>query len=198
MNLILLLGSYDPQTKVHLNIVKEQIVKTFSGENVYSLLLDAVEIYFAGIIQVLAEVLDKNQATLFIFHNETLADVCDIDLEDGLDKSVYSFLKERYEIQNLHKLPIYAKFNNLLMFAKAIFLIRDREETRGGEYVELMHALFQGHSEKIWVFRRNGVRLSSMLMEYLDKFKVKIRPYTKHQNLIRGVIRILKYELSSS
>lgn len=198
MNIILLLGSYDPQTKAHLDTVREEIVKKFSGEDVYSSLLDDLEIYSTRTIQVLVELFDKDKATLFIFHRGVLADVYDINLKNNLDETVYSFLKGKYEIQKFSKEPIYRKFNSLMRLAKALFLIRDREETRGGEYIELMHALSQGHSEKIWFFKRNGVRLSAMLMEYLDKFRVKIRPYTNQQDLITEAIRILTYELSSS
>jgi hypothetical protein len=81
-----------------------------------------------------------------------------------------------------------------MQIAKAIFLVRQKEETRCGEYLELMHALFRGHSEKIWFFKRNGIELSSMLMEYLDKFKVKMRTYKKEQDLTTTIVRILKYE----
>jgi len=198
MIIVLLLGSYDPRTKAHLETLKEEIAKNFSGENVYSFLLDELEIYSAGMIQVLAELVNKDKVTLFLFHNGTLADVYDIKLKDNLDESVYSFLKEKYEIQSFSKEPIYSKFNDLMRLARVIFLVRDREETLGGEYVELMHALFQGHSEKVWFFKRNGVRVSAMLMEYLDKFRVNMRHYVKQQDLAAGIIRILRYELSPS
>ncbi|MEM2971740.1 MAG: hypothetical protein QW270_04885 [Candidatus Bathyarchaeia archaeon] len=80
--------------------------------------------------------------------------------------------------------------------AKAIFLIRHKEETRGGEYLELMHAIFSGYSEKVWFFKRNGLQLSAMLMEYMDKFKVNMRTYNNGKSLITAVTRILKYSLS--
>ena len=60
-----------------------------------------------------------------------------------------------------------------------------------------MHAMFEGHTQKVWLLKRNGVRLSAMLMEYLDKFKVNIRSYSDKQDLITEVERILKYALSS-
>jgi len=52
---ILLLGSFDPQTKAQLEDIKEEIVKTFSGENVYALLLDGVEVYFSDVVEVLTD-----------------------------------------------------------------------------------------------------------------------------------------------
>lgn len=181
-----------------MEILKEEIAKGFSGENVYTVLLDNVEVYFADTIQVLVELLNTKRVTLFIFKDNVLSDVYDIDLKNGLDETVYSFLKEKYVVKKIVKEPVFNKFSNLMRLAKTIFLIRDKEETRGGEYVELIHAISQGHSDKVWFLKRNGVRLSAMLMEYLDKFKVNMRTYNDKQDLITEVTRILKYELSSS
>lgn len=195
INIILLLGSYDPQTKSHLETLREEIAKKFSGENVYSFLLDDLEIYSADLIEVLVESFDKNKAALFIFKRGVLVESDQITLKNGLDETIYRFLKEKYGVQKFRKTPIFTKFEALMGLAKALFLIRDREETRGGEYVELIHAMLQGHSKKIWFFKRNGVRVSAMLMEYLEKFRVKMRPYINQQDLVTGIIRILRYEL---
>ncbi len=45
--IILLLGSYDKETKKILDVIKEQIAKisTYYGENIFTLLLENVEIY---------------------------------------------------------------------------------------------------------------------------------------------------------
>ena len=56
--IVLLLGSYDPRTKSTLENVKEDIVKNFSGENVYALLLDTVEEYSADHLEILTELLN--------------------------------------------------------------------------------------------------------------------------------------------
>lgn len=190
------MGSYDPQTKSYLEVIREEIAKKFSGENVYTILLDSTEIYSTEVFQVLAELLNNAKATLFLFENGVLSDVFDINLKNSLDDTVYDFLKEKFGVKRIRKETIFDKFDALMRLAKVILLLRDKEETRGGEYVELMHAIFEGHSPKIWFFKRNGVRLSAMLMEYLDKFKVNLRPYSDKQDLITEAIRILKYELS--
>jgi len=161
---------------------------------VYTFLLDNVEIYYSEIVQVLAELSNEDKATFFIFQDSQLIDVYDVNLKNGLDETVYNFLKEKYGVQRVNKQPIFEKFNLLMRLAKAIFLIRHKEETRGGEYLELMHALFSGHSEKVWFFKKNGLQLSTMLMEYLDKFRVNMRTYTDEQSLTSATVRILKYE----
>lgn len=197
ITIVLLLGSYDPQTKSFLEIIREEIAKKYSGENVYTLLLDNTEIYLAENIQILTELFDKAMATLFIFKNGMLSDVQDVNLKHSLDETVFDFLKEKYGIQRISKEPIFNKFNTMIRLAKVIFLVRDKEETRGGEYVELMHVLFERHSQKVWFLKRNGIRLSAMLMEYLDKFKVNLRSYSDKQDLLSEIARLLKYEISS-
>jgi hypothetical protein len=194
--IILLLGSYDSETKFHLESLKEEIAKSFSGENVYAFLLDNLEIYHSNIVQVLIELFNETKATFFIFEGDKLVDVCDIDVKNGLDETVYAFLKEKYDVEKINKPPIFEKYTILMRLAKAIFLIRHKEETRGGEYLEFMHALFSGYSEKVWFFKKNGLQLSAMLMEYMDKFKVNMRTYNDEKSLTSTVIRILKYTLS--
>jgi len=196
--IILLLGSYDSNTKPILENLKEEIVKNFSGENVYAILLDTVEEYRADDLEILTEQSNENKVTLFIFEHTQLTDVYDIKIENEVETSIYNFLKQKYQIKKINKLPIFEKFDTLMQVTRAILLIRHKEETRGGEYLELMHALFRGYAEKIWFFKRNGIDLSAMLMEYLDKFKVKMRTYKKEQDLTTAIMRILKYELQST
>ena len=190
--IILLLGSYDPETKSILEYTKEEIVKRFPG-NVFAVLLEHLNIYTFAKIAVLTETFDKNKITLYIFEGGSLSDMHDIDLKNDPDEIVYHFLKEKYEIDRMKKLPVFHKLDRLMQLAKTIFLIRHREETRGGEYIELMHALFQGHSNKVWFFKKEGIHLSALLMEYLDKFKINMRPYRNFSDLKTGILRILEY-----
>jgi hypothetical protein len=196
---ILLLGSFDRQTKACLENIKEEIVKTFSGENVYALLLDRAEVYFSDIVEVLTELSGEGTVTLFIFQDNQLVDMEELKLEkEDLDKVVYDYLKKKYDITKFNRLPIFDKLDILLRNAKLIFLLWDKEETRGGEYLELMHALFRGHAEKIWFLKKNEIALSSMLMEYLDKYAVKMRTYQGETDLKETVMRTLQYQLRNS
>ena len=196
---ILLLGSFDPQTKPLLENVKEEIVKSFSGENLFALMLDKLEIYTADDTEILTELSGEKTLTLFIFQNSQLIDMVDIKLKDAsVDTTVYDYLKENYPIKKIDKLPIFSKLDALMRNATAIFLLRHREETRGGEYLELMHALFRGHAGKIWFLKKNEIALSAMLMEYLDKYQVKMRTYREEKDLKDNILRILKYQIQNS
>jgi len=123
----------------------------------------------------------------------------ELNLEkDDVDKTIYDYLKKKHNITKFNRLPVFDKLDVLMRNAKVIFLLRDKEETRGGEYLELMHALFRGHAEKIWFLKKNGIALSAMLMEYLDKYEVKMRTYQGRRDLDSAVIRTLKYQLRNS
>jgi len=197
ITIILLLGSYDPQTKSCLELVKEEIVKSYSGENLYAFLLDTVETYDTDKFTILVERLNK-KVTIFVFHqfDSRLIDVEDVKIEKDLDETVYTFLKNKYDIKKTKKTPIFKKFDIMMRISQNIIVLRDKEETRGGEYLELLHAIFQNYSDKIWFFRRDGIQLSAMLMEYLDNFRIKIRSYNSEKNLLSSVMRVLGYEIS--
>ena len=51
----------------------------------------------------------------------------------------------------------------------------------------------RGYGDKCILFKRGGVELSSMLMEFLDKFNVNIRSYSSQNKLVEFVIRYLRY-----
>ncbi len=195
----LLLGSYDPQTKQYLEKVKEEIVKYFSGENVYALLLERLEIYETDIGLALTERIADDRMSVFLFQENQILDIDEIKLQGkNFDANLYSYLKQKYEAQMITKHTIFDKLDILMHSANAIFLLRQKEETRGGEYLELMHALFRGHSNKILFFKKEGIELSAMLMEYLDKHKVVMRSYKSEQELVDSIIRIVMYRLHDS
>jgi len=198
MAFVLLLGSYDSQTKEYLDDIKGTIEMNFSGEYLSSFMLEDVELYFSEQLQVIAELTHNGKATLFIFrHHQELEDVFDVDLKGDLDDTVYHFLKKKYGVTLKTKESVFQKFDFMMRAAKTLLLIRDREETRGGEYVELMYAISKGHANKVWFLRRDGVRLSSMLMEYLDKAKVNMRPYIDYSDLKGEIVRLLRCSVLS-
>ena len=165
----------------------------------YALLLDGVEVYFSDVVEVLTESSGEDRITLFTFQDNQLVDMDDLKLEKAdVDKTIYDYLRKKHNITKFNRLSVFDKLDVLMRNTKVIFLLRDKEETRGGEYLELMHALFRGHAEKIWFLKKNGIALSAMLMEYLDKYGVKMRTYQRRRDLESAVIRTLKYQLRNS
>jgi hypothetical protein len=198
VSIVLLLGSYDKSTKSVLDNIKEEIARIFSGK-IFAFVLSTLEIYFTKRFEILAEIEQNKQITLFLFEGANLYDVEDLPLEPDKEPSevAYAFLKNKFGIYKIKKQPTIAKYNFLMNLAKEIFLIREEELTRGGEYVELMHALFSDEANKIWFFSKKSLTISSMLMEYLDMFRVKMRSYTGLPDLKKGIVRIVDYLISA-
>ncbi|TSA57899.1 hypothetical protein D4R42_00720 [bacterium] len=155
VSIVLLLGSYDRATKDILDKIKEEIAKIFAGKT-FAFLLENLEVYTSDRFEVLVEIEDGLQITIYLFEGKSLRDVLDLPLKAGEkpDDIVYSYLKQKFNVSAINKQSVEAKFDTLMGLAVEIFLIRHKEETRGGEYVELMHALFRGLSEKIWFFKK--------------------------------------------
>lgn len=193
-SMVLLLGSYDTNTKNALNRVKDEIAKQFSGKP-YAFFLANVEIYMTDRFQILTETEEDKRLTLYLFEDNLIYDIYDLPFSKGQDQKqlVYKFLSERFGVSVVKRQPLAQKFEWLMTLSKRIFLIREEELTRGGEYVELMHILFTGKGEKLWLFSKKSVELSSMLMEYLDLFQVKMRSYSDINNLLVGILRTLEY-----
>ncbi len=174
-------------------------MKYFAGENVYALLLERLEIYETDVGLVLTEQVADDRMSVFLFQDNQIADVDDIKVHsNNFETSLYSYLNEKYGARKISKHTVFDKLDNLMLSANAIFLLRHKEETRGGEYLELMHALFRGHSNKIWFFKKESIELSAMLMEYLDKHKVVMRSYKSEQDLVDSMIRTILYRLQDS
>jgi hypothetical protein len=194
ISMVLLLGSYDAKTKAILDNIKEEIAKQFSGKP-FAFLLASIEIYMTDRFQVLTEIEEGKRITIYLFENNTLCDVYDlpVTIDQDQQQAVYDFLSRKFDISQIKKQTVMQKFGWLMTLSKAIYIIREKELTRGGEYVELMHTLYVDKGEKVWFFAKNSIEVSSMLMEYLDAFKVKMRPYFGTNDLMTSIIRLVGY-----
>jgi hypothetical protein len=193
--MVLLLGSYDNKTKPILDSSKEEIERVYAGE-VFTAVLSNLELYDTENFQVLTETNEEKKImSIYLISDYGFQEAYDLPLpsEDKRDEYVRNFLKKKYGLLSAAKEPTAYKLDNLIRAAEVIFLIRHKEETRGGEYVELMYALNKGYAGKIWFFKNEGIILSSMLMEYMDMYKVTMRTYFKLEDLKSGVLRVLEY-----
>ena len=190
-----MLGSYDKKTKGILNNVREEIAKEFSGKP-FALLLANSEIYLTERFQVLTEIEEqKRRLTIYLFEENSVYDIYDVTFPKGQtpEQVVYDFLSNRFDISKIKKEQILQKFEWLMKLSKAIYIVREKSLTRGGEYVELMHALYIQQGNKIWFFKKDSIEVSSMLMENIDAFEVKLRTYKKQIDLTNSIIRTIGY-----
>lgn len=213
-SVILLLGSYDPNTKRLLDELKKTIAEKYSDKNLYVFLLDEVEVFISEECFALVERWSESAFSIHIFtHDGNILESYDYKIEehplniaDLVRDSIYDALnKQSGEIEiskqriSIRQLSIIDKFTHFVRFSRAIIVIRDREETRGGEIAELVYILCMLHGERkrprICLFKKEGIKLSEMLLEFLDCFNVNMRSYMNADDLKRAVIRFLSYTL---
>jgi len=201
LTFILLLGSYDLDTKTLLDLLKRKIAEKYGGEGVFAFLLDELEIYSTKEYFALVERWTEERISVHTFHRDgTLKESYDLEItkEKIIDEAIKGLLRKELDVKEVTKLPVLEKLELIMKISKEILVIRDREETRGGEIAELIYCIMSGLSEKVCFFKKEGFMLSSMLMEFLDKQRVVIRTYRNHNDLVDSVLRFLSYRLSQN
>jgi hypothetical protein len=193
------LGSYDPKTKKFIYSLKDEIAKAFDMEPVYSLVLDKVEWYTCNdIFQLLTEFYDST-LTIMSFSHLGLLNIEELkNIEPSeLDEVVLNYVRKKFNINRASRAPVTGKLTRLMEVSKAIILIREKEETRGGEYCELLHAMSKNFEDKIVFFCNNDIKLSGMVKEYLDAYNVRMRYYSDLEHFKEESIRYLTYRIHS-
>jgi len=192
-NIILLLGSYDPDTKNILNVLKERIAEEFGGLGVYVFLLDDIIIYSSSEYFAVAEKID-DKVSIYVYDklDGYPFKAFEINISGDLSAVVKKLIEDELNVK-VSEIPIMDKLWQVAQVSKAIIVVRDKEETRGGEIAELTFLILRNYGDKCILFKREGIKLSGMLMEFLDMYKVNIRSYSSQNELIESVIRYLRY-----
>lgn len=194
-NFILLLGSYDPDTKSLLYDIREYIANKFQDE-IYGLVLEEVDIYLCDNDYVL--LVEKGSAPAFyLFYLYKLVDVfypdrIDRESIENFEIVVRETLREKHGIDIKKKLTILDKLRELARDAKLILIIRDKQSTRCGEYIELAFLLMEGADPSKIIFLWNkDIEISSMVKELLDRFNFNIRIYSSKEDLFEEIYRLI-------
>jgi hypothetical protein len=194
---VLILGSYDGDTKRLIYELKEEVSKRHGRNDVYSLVLDKVEIFDCdNAIQVITE-LYESTLTLMIFRGTELVDIDEIAnvTEPQIEEKAMTHLNSHHGSKRVQKFTVLNKLDLLMRFSASICVIREKELTRGGEYCELVHALARDYEKKIVFLYNKNVTLSGMLKEYLDGFKVAMRAYSDTEPFIDEAMRFIEYRI---
>ena len=151
---ILLLGSYDPDTKRVMDTMKKEIIRAFSGTNIHVYLLDEISIFANHKFFVIVEKWRENRLSIFIFeHSGYPMESLELEITtEDIDTLVKKAISEKYA-KDVTKIPILEKFKILAQQAISIIVIRDKEETRGGEIAELTYLILSGFSQKVCLFK---------------------------------------------
>lgn len=188
---VLILGSYDPVTKSVLYRLQRSIAKEFTREGHYGLLMENLELHvvndeLSGSWPVLIEK-SEDSATFYIFNGSFSLDpnnvVCieTVPNREDLQYELKKFMidcKLITEQANIDKKKMYAEdilditeglFNFIATISSLYLIVRLKDETRGGEYIELCYLtksqnrVTMRNKPNIFLLKHRDVQLSSML-----------------------------------
>lgn len=92
--------------------------------------------------------------------------------------------------------PLLEKLEVLARSSFLVFVIREREETRCGEIVELVFLLDRGIDPSIiYLLARSNISLSSMLKDFIEYMRINFRTYRDKEDLLDNVERIIYYRM---
>ncbi len=192
--LVLLLGSYDPETKGVLYEIREHIARSFR-EHVYGMLLEGLEMYDCvrdGQTHVLVVEGGEEPAAYLFTPTGQLMDAIPLESAgpEGAGEAARKLgLELKLRLPVIEELSALAHFPDLLTI-----VVRHREFTRCGEYIELVFLLTQGVEPRRVVFLWNvNVPISTMLRELLDRYNFNLRTYGDERELLEETHRLVYY-----
>jgi len=189
---LLLLGSYDPDTRKLMEYLKNELLKRLVSQKILVWILDELEIYRFNGMLVVAEFWSENRASIYVESGGEIAEVYELVLEArSRDEAVYQLLRKEFGTGRFEKLPIFEKLNTLLGFSLADIVIRDREETRGGELIELAYALMRGNADKTWFFVKRCIKVSTMVESILIHAGGHMMNYRNEADLLDKVLELV-------
>ena len=156
-----------PRNQGPYGCCEERHCREFWGSRYLPFLLDELEVYRYDNYFMLVERWSDRVASLHIFtHQGLLEETHELQLKDGnLHQAVLDLLREKYGFNYAERMPVLEKLATVAKTFPAILLIRDREETRGGELIELTYCIMIGTPvERIRLFYRSNVVISQMVM----------------------------------
>ncbi len=205
---VLLLGSYDPDTEKVLSKLKEDIPTHMmtEEENVLVFLLRDIEIYLvdysgeegkdARIILISDKYRDK--ITIIALNEREIIDSTEFPLSKSTSENqIVEEYAKRYPNPRISKLPILEKLRQLAASASLTMLVRHKEETRGGEYIELAFLLGTGtlNPSRVYFLKKEGFDMSEMGWELLDFYGVNFRSYKDENYLCNEMVRLIRYSI---
>ncbi len=162
-------------------------------ENVYSILLEDIEIY-----RCIKN--DENYILIiegglfpmaYLFNLVTLVNV--IPLRSGSEQGAKEAGRE-LSVTLRGRLPILEKLRNLLIPTCLIIIVRHKELTRGGEYIELTFLLDRGaQPQKIKFLWNKDIPMSTMIKELLAAYGFAIHSYTDEEEMKDEVHSLIYY-----
>ena len=208
---VLILGSYDNETKQLLYSLRDCLTSKFVKEGHYFIIMEKMTLFRTeNGKHVLTEEDTNYNVTLYIFHSikkmgEVEAEMIDtIKLEGGLEETVSKYVTDLDELPTriqMEKAPITGEtglFNFLVEICSFYNIIRLKEESRGGEYLELCQILrmkerkLVRQERDVYYFNKIGNIHSSMLNLVLNSNELVLRDFDENGDLCQQIEELVK------
>ena len=208
---VLILGSYDNETKQLLYSLRDCLTSKFVKEGHYFIIMEKMTLFRTeNGKHVLTEEDTNYNVTLYIFHSikkmgEVEAEMIDtIKLEGGLEETVSKYVTDLDELPTriqMEKAPITGEtglFNFLVEICSFYNIIRLKEESRGGEYLELCQILrmkerkLVRQERDVYYFNKIGNVHSSMLNLVLNSNELVLRDFDENGDLCQQIEELVK------
>lgn len=216
---VTLLGSYDPETKKLLYAIRESIARKFSDEGVYSMLMETLEYYVVNQLSspislktydIIVERENGVNLTFYILDGLSV-EVETIPYEKDVESALFNYLIKRglitpeAKVKNIPMAGDPSLFTFLVSISTLYFIIRLKEETRGGELIELCSILnspnnIQVRGDKVnartFLFKKNNITLSTMFQILLDEENVLLREFEDQDDVLNQINKIIHNSLT--
>jgi len=191
---ILLLGSYDEETKIILHRIRVDINNKFQRYSSFTLLLENIDVFIAlepgsHDFSILMENEAEFKGTVSIIRQgvkiiETINFNNKIEYDNTIGEN-----SKTIDFTKFRKLKEFEKLSFLANWADIVFLVKHRELTRGGELVEATYLLLRNDvsffdPQKLEFFYQKDVITSSMLKELFEIRKIRAFPYENYDSLL--------------
>ncbi|MEM0133649.1 MAG: hypothetical protein QXU18_00260 [Thermoplasmatales archaeon] len=208
---VLLLGSYDDETKDSMYELQECIARSFLSreDECYALIMERLGAYLMGDFIILTEQYLEKYTTLYVLDLQNkLLDVDSIETPQDIQYFIHNYLAEKKMVDpelSIEKVPnivsrgVYPSlFSMLVSIADIFIIVRLREETRGGEYIEICYLVWRIpnmvsiHGEpRIFLFRKEGITLTTMLDIVAEDNKIVVKEFFNNTDLCIKVVNIV-------
>lgn len=208
---VLILGSYDSETKQLLYSLRDCLTSKFVKEGHYFVIMEKMTLFRTEDGKyVLTEEDTENNVTLYIFNSirkmgEVEAEMIDtIKLQGGLEETVSKYITDLEELPTriqMDKASITGEaglFSFLVEICSFYNVIRLKEESRGGEYLELCQILrmkdrkLVRQERDIYYFNKVGNVYSTMLNLFLNSNELVLRDFNKRDDLCQQIEELVK------
>jgi hypothetical protein len=208
---VLILGSYDNETKKLIYSLRDCLTSKFVKEGHYFIIMEKMALFRTEDGRYVLTEEDTNcNVTLYIFNSignigEFGPEMIDtIKLEGGLEETVSKYITDPCELPNMiqmDKAPITGEtglFNFLVEICSFYNIIRLKEESRGGEYLELCQILrmkdrkLVRQERDVYYFNKIGNVHSSMLNLVLNSNELVLRDFDENGDLCQQIEELVK------